>query len=80
MLAMFDVVLESRELGIRKPAARLYQLACERLDVSPTEVVYLDDLGVNLESARALGMATIKVVDPARAIEELCAVVGEPIR
>ncbi len=76
VLALFDLVLQSRELGIRKPDPRFYELACERLDVEPAEVVYLDDLGVNLKPARALGMTTIKVVEAGRAIAELYAAIG----
>ena len=56
MYALFDVVLESRVLGVRKPDPRLYELACEELGVRPDESVFLDDLGVNLKPARALGM------------------------
>lgn len=78
VLGLFHLVLESRQLGIRKPDPRIYRMACTRLGVEPSEVVYLDDLGVNLKPARALGMTTIKVVDPGQAIEELYAAVGPP--
>ena len=44
---------------------------CDRLEVSPQDCVFLDDLGVNLKPARALGMTTIKVVDGAVALDEL---------
>ncbi|HXN63099.1 MAG TPA: HAD-IA family hydrolase [Acidimicrobiales bacterium] len=74
--ALFDAVLESRVLGVRKPDPRFYELACERLGVSPEECVFLDDLGVNLKPARALGMHTIKVSDPEQALDELGRVVG----
>ncbi len=57
----FDVFIESSVEGLRKPDPRIYELACERLDRSPTEVVFLDDIGGNLKPARAMGMATIKV-------------------
>ena len=69
--ALFDAVLESRVLGVRKPDPRFYELACETLEVQPDECVFLDDLGVNLKPARALGMQTIKVVEPDVALEEL---------
>jgi len=46
----------------------------------PAEAVFLDDLGVNLKSARALGMATIKVADPASALDELGALLDLPLR
>jgi putative hydrolase of the HAD superfamily len=74
--ALFDAVLESRVLGVRKPDPRFYQLACEALDVEPDECVFLDDLGVNLKPARALGMRTIKVTDPDAALCELGELLG----
>jgi putative hydrolase of the HAD superfamily len=74
--ALFDAVLESRVLGVRKPDPRFYELACEALGVHPEESVFLDDLGINLKPARALGMHTIKVVDPDEAIAELGALLG----
>jgi putative hydrolase of the HAD superfamily len=73
---LFDLVMESKTVGIRKPEPRFYQLACEALAVTPDEVVYLDDLGVNLKPARAMGMHTIKVTDPALALSELSALTG----
>ena len=79
-MGLFDMVFESRELGIRKPDPRFYALACERLGVSFAESVLLDDLGVNLKPARALGMRTIKVADPDSALAELEAHLGHPVR
>ena len=76
ILALFDVVLESRTLGVRKPEPLFYELACEAVGVRPDEVVYLDDLGINLKPARAMGMHTIKVSDPTEALIELSAVTG----
>jgi putative hydrolase of the HAD superfamily len=73
---LFDAILESRVLGVRKPDPRFYELACEALDVEPDECVFLDDLGVNLKPARALGMHTIKVTDPGAALNELGALLG----
>ncbi len=77
--ALFDAVLESRVLGVRKPDPRFYELACEELGVAPDECVFLDDLGVNLKPARALGMHTIKVTDPDVALAELQELVGIPL-
>ena len=79
VLAMFDVIVESSQLGVRKPDRAFYDVACERAGVEPHEAVFLDDLGVNLKPAREMGMTTIKVVDPDVAIEELSAVVGFPL-
>ncbi len=73
---LFDVIVESAIEGLRKPDPRIYELTCTRLGVEPTEAVFLDDLGVNLKSARALGMTTIKVGDPAVALAELEVVLG----
>jgi putative hydrolase of the HAD superfamily len=80
LLDLFDVVLESSRLGLRKPEPAFYELACERLDVKPDEAVFLDDLGVNLKPAKAMGMTTIKVSDPDTAIAELETVVGFDLR
>ena len=80
MLAMFDVVVESRHAGVRKPDPRFYQLALDDLGVAPDQAVFLDDLGVNLKPARAIGMHTIKVVDPDEALDELEALVGFALR
>jgi putative hydrolase of the HAD superfamily len=73
---LFDVVVESAVEGLRKPDPRIYELVCERLGVLPTATVFLDDLGVNLKPARAMGMATIKVTDPAAAVAELESLLG----
>ncbi len=67
----FHTVVESAVEGIRKPDPRIYALVCERLDVVPDDCVFLDDLGMNLKPARAMGMTTIKVVDPTDALVEL---------
>jgi putative hydrolase of the HAD superfamily len=79
LLSLFDPIVESSKVGVRKPDQRFYELACELADVEPSEVVFLDDLGVNLKPARALGMTTIKVTDPAVALDELEDVVGFPL-
>ena len=79
IVALFDVVVESSVVGVRKPDPRFYGIACERLSIEPEEAVFLDDLGVNLKPARAMGMTTIKVTDPAQALAELESVVGFPL-
>jgi len=76
---LFDVVIESSREGIRKPDPRIYAMACERLEVEASEIVFLDDLGINLKPAKAMGMTTIKVVDGVQAIAELEDVVGFPL-
>jgi len=80
IMTLFEHVVESSRVGLRKPDPRIYQHACELLGIKPEDCVYLDDLGINLKPARALGMRTIKVVDPDVAINELQAIVGIPLR
>ncbi|MEJ0044707.1 MAG: HAD-IA family hydrolase [Rhizomicrobium sp.] len=76
IMELFDVVIESAKIGIRKPDPRIYALMCERLGVEPPACVFLDDLGGNLKPARAMGMTTIKVESAAQAIAELEAATG----
>ena len=71
VMGMFDFVFESSKENIRKPDPEFYLRACERGNVSPTEVVFLDDLGINLKPAKVLGMSTIKVINPQDALHEL---------
>ena len=72
----FGFVLESSKAGVRKPEVEFYEMACAQAQVDPAEVVFLDDLGINLKPAKAMGMTTIKVVDPQQAIEDLEALLG----
>lgn len=76
IMAKFDHVVESSKVGCRKPEPRFYEIACELLDVSPTECVFLDDLGINLKPAAAMGMRTIKVGAPEIALQELSGHIG----
>jgi putative hydrolase of the HAD superfamily len=80
VIGYFDVVVESSKCGYRKPDRRFYEIACERMGIEPAQAVFLDDLGVNLKPARAMGMRTIKVTDPAAALDDLEAIVGFPLR
>ncbi|HEX3089798.1 MAG TPA: HAD-IA family hydrolase [Ilumatobacteraceae bacterium] len=72
----FDVIVESSKVGVRKPEPRFYEIACELLDVRPDECVFLDDLGINLKPAAAMGMTTIKVTSADQAITDLNAALG----
>ena len=79
VMALFSHVIESSKVGIRKPDPEIYKMACTALDVAPARAVFLDDLGVNLKPARALGMATIKVTGAQQAIAELAELLGHPL-
>jgi len=80
VMTLFEHVIESSKLGFRKPDPRIYRHACELIGVPPERCVYLDDLGIHLKPAKALGMQTIKVGDPDVAIAELEAIVGIPLK
>lgn len=66
--ALVDVVIDSSEVGMRKPDPDIFLHACERLDVAPTETVFLDDMDMNIAGAEAVGMTGVHVVDPQTAI------------
>jgi putative hydrolase of the HAD superfamily len=76
IMKMFDVIIESAKIGIRKPNPKIYEMMCEQLGVKPSACVFLDDLGGNLKPARAMGMTTIKVESGPQAIAELEAATG----
>ena len=68
---LFDVLVISGEIGIRKPAPEIYALAAERLERAPERCVFVDDLPGNLKPAAAIGMATVLHRDAERTIAEL---------
>jgi putative hydrolase of the HAD superfamily len=76
IMARFDVIVESSKIGVRKPEPRFYEIACELLGVRPDECVFLDDLGINLKPAAAMGMTTIKVSSEHQAITDLSTALG----
>lgn len=76
---LFEHVIESARAGMRKPDPRIYHAACEALSVQPEEAVFLDDIGVNLKGAKAVGMITIRVDQTTSAIDELERVLGIPL-
>ena len=84
----FDVYIASAEVGMRKPSRDIYELAVQRLNefdkqkggtgVNPEDVVFLDDIGENLKTAREVGMKTIRVQlgKTWRAVKELESILG----
>ena len=71
VMQIFEVVIESSIEGIRKPDPRIFEIACDRMKVKPSNCIFLDDLGINLKPARAMGMTTIKVIDQDQALKDL---------
>ncbi len=80
VMGKFGHVVESSKVGVRKPEPRFYEIACDLVGAAPTSCVFLDDLGINLKPAKAMGMATIKVVGADQAITDLEAVLGISLR
>lgn len=76
---LFDEFVESVVVGLQKPDPRIYELVLGRLEVSASDAIFLDDIGRNLKTARALGMATIKVDRPEQALSELHGLLGFPL-
>ena len=67
----FDVFVTSAEIGVMKPDPHIYQIALDRLGLSPPEAIFVDDFIENVESARRLGMGGVHFVEPGRAQDEL---------
>ena len=80
VMARFDHVVESSKVGCRKPEPEFYELACSAAGVTADQVVFLDDLGINLKPARAMGMTTIKVLGAEQAIIDLEQIIDLPLR
>ena len=80
VMALFDHIIESAKIGLRKPDPQIYQMMVDALAVDPKRCIYLDDLGINLKPAREMGMTTIKVRDTKQALTELEAATGLPLQ
>jgi len=71
---MCDLIIYTHEEGIAKPERRIFELTCERLGVQPAEVVFLDDMEVNIAAARECGIHAILCEETAQAIADIQAV------
>jgi epoxide hydrolase-like predicted phosphatase len=77
---LFDAVVISGEVGMRKPAPEMYTLCCERIGLEPPACVFVDDLPFNLEPAAQLGMATVLHVEARDTIAALEHLLGVGLR
>jgi putative hydrolase of the HAD superfamily len=68
---VFDELVISAEVGLMKPDPRIYHLALERLGVRPEESVFLDDMQINVEAARSVGMSAIQFSEQGSSLEKL---------
>jgi epoxide hydrolase-like predicted phosphatase len=76
---LFDGVVISGEVGIRKPTPEIYARGAQSIGLDPAECVFVDDLPFNLKPAAELGMATVHHVESARTIAELEQLLGVPL-
>jgi putative hydrolase of the HAD superfamily len=74
---IFDVVVDSAFVGSRKPEPRIYEITLERLGAAPDEAVFVDDVEVNCEGARQLGITAIQFRSTEQAIEQIEAALRE---
>ena len=74
--SLFDVVVDSSEVGCRKPEPEIYEVTTARMGVDADRIVYLDDFAANLDGARKAGWSTVHVVDVATALDDLDRVLG----
>ena len=56
---LFDFVFESKEIGLRKPDQAFYDHVIKEVNILPNKIIFLDDLGINLKPAKAMGITTI---------------------
>ncbi len=79
--SLFDVVVDSCEVGMRKPEPAIYEIMRAKLGLPHESLFFLDDLGVNLKAARSLGWQTLRYDDTARVLSVLDALAtGRPQR
>ncbi|HEX6261777.1 MAG TPA: HAD family phosphatase [Actinomycetota bacterium] len=76
---LFDEILISGQVGLRKPEDEIYLLAARGLGLEPPECVFVDDVEINLHTAERLGMRTLLHEEPERTIVELEALLGVPL-
>ena len=67
----FSYIFESSKLGVRKPEEKIYKYVIDKLNIAPENVLFIDDLGINLKPARMLGIHTYKVVSEKKTEEFL---------
>ena len=77
---LFDGVVISGEVGIRKPTPEIYERGAHAIELAPGDCVFVDDLPFNLRPAAELGMATIHHVESQRTIGKLEQLLGTELR
>jgi putative hydrolase of the HAD superfamily len=76
---LFDTVVDSSQVGLRKPDPAIYELTCQRLGLDPAQCLFVDDIRSNVEAAGALGMTTLHCDDPVAVAEQVAVLLlGRP--
>jgi epoxide hydrolase-like predicted phosphatase len=75
--AITDDIVYSHEVGLAKPDPAIYELAASRLHVRPNQIVFLDDLVINVNAARAAGWHGVHHVNTSRSIAEIDTIIRE---
>lgn len=76
---LFDVIIDSSQVGCRKPDAEIYEMGCEALSVTPAQALFIDDFEWNVEGARAAGLSAVHCtsdIDLDAAVEEALSAAG----
>jgi putative hydrolase of the HAD superfamily len=74
---IFELVVDSAYVGCRKPEARIYEITLERLGLPGSACLFIDDVNVNCDGARALGLTAVHFRDNQQAIPEIRAALGD---
>ncbi len=77
---IFDLVIDSSEVGHRKPEPEIYELTTKRLRIAPERILYLDDFVANVNGARAAGWDAIHVTSQQQALAALTEALESPAR
>jgi putative hydrolase of the HAD superfamily len=77
---LFDGIVISGDVGVRKPAPEIYAMGARAIDLPPAECVFVDDLPFNLKPAREIGMATVRHVSADQTIGALEQLLGVELR
>jgi putative hydrolase of the HAD superfamily len=68
---LFEVVVDSAFVGMRKPERAIYRMTCERLGVAPEHCLFVDDVEPNCVAAEGIGMSAVWFRDTPQAIEDI---------
>ncbi|MDX6285696.1 MAG: hydrolase [Frankiales bacterium] len=77
---LFDAVVISAEVGMRKPEPEIFLHTAKQLGLPPEQCAMVDDIGANVKGAVAVGMVGVHHVDPERTVEELERLLGLSLR